>query len=125
MKDPGAAKKIFGIKIHCDKRAGQLRLSQDSYLQKVLQRFNMQEAKSVSILLAAHFKLSAKICPSSEDEIKHMVEVPYANAVGCLMYLMVCTRLDISHAVWLIQERSIGRQLNGSSDISQALMIWG
>ena len=28
-----------------------------------------------------------------------MSKVSYANAVGCLMYLMVCTRPDISHAV--------------------------
>ena len=31
-----------------------------------------------------------------------MSKVPYANAVGCLMYLMVCTRPDISHAVSVI-----------------------
>ena len=28
-----------------------------------------------------------------------MSKVPYANAIRCLMYLMVCTRHDISHAV--------------------------
>ena len=31
-----------------------------------------------------------------------MSKVSYANAVGCLMYLMVCTRPDISHAVSVI-----------------------
>jgi len=102
MKDLGAAKKILGIEIHRDRRAGQLRLSQSGYLQKVLQRFNMQDSKSVSTPLASHFKLSAKMSPSSEDEIKCMEEVPYANAVGCLMYLMVCTRPDISHAVSVV-----------------------
>lgn len=43
MKYLGAAKKILGIKIHCDKRTGQLRLSQEGYLQKVLQRFNSKK----------------------------------------------------------------------------------
>ena len=28
-----------------------------------------------------------------------MSKVPYSNAVGSLMYAMVCTRPDISHAV--------------------------
>ena len=28
-----------------------------------------------------------------------MSKVPYSSAVGSLMYAMVCTRLDISHAV--------------------------
>ncbi|KAL0461191.1 UNVERIFIED_CONTAM: Retrovirus-related Pol polyprotein from transposon TNT 1-94 [Sesamum latifolium] len=28
-----------------------------------------------------------------------MAKVPYASAVGCLMYAMVCTRPDLAHAV--------------------------
>ena len=31
-----------------------------------------------------------------------MAHVPYASAVGRLMYAMVCTRLDISHAVGVL-----------------------
>ena len=31
-----------------------------------------------------------------------MFKVPYMNAIGCLMYLMVCIRLDISHAVSVV-----------------------
>ena len=30
-----------------------------------------------------------------------MSKVPYSNAVGSLMYAMVCTRPDISHALGL------------------------
>ena len=62
----------------------------------------MQDAKSVSTPLAAHFKLSSQLCPSSDDEMKCMSEVPYTNAVGCLVYLMMCTRPDISHAISVV-----------------------
>ena len=31
-----------------------------------------------------------------------MLHVPYASAVGNIMYAMVCTRLDISHAVSVV-----------------------
>ena len=31
-----------------------------------------------------------------------MLQVPYSNAVGSLMYAMVCTRPDISHAVGIV-----------------------
>ena len=31
-----------------------------------------------------------------------MSKVPYSNAVGSLMYDMVCTRPDISHAVGIV-----------------------
>ena len=30
--------------------------------------------------------------------------VPYANTTGCLMYAMVCTRPDISHAVGVVSK---------------------
>uniref|UniRef100_A0A2N9G9Z0 Reverse transcriptase Ty1/copia-type domain-containing protein n=1 Tax=Fagus sylvatica TaxID=28930 RepID=A0A2N9G9Z0_FAGSY len=35
-----------------------------------------------------------------------MTRVPYASAVGCLMYAMVCTRPDLAHAVSIISRRS-------------------
>jgi len=59
--------------------------------------FNMAEAKSVTTPLAGHFKLSSKQYPQSPEE--KMSQVPYASVVGSLMYVMVCTRLDLAYAV--------------------------
>jgi hypothetical protein len=36
------------------------------------------------------------------EEIEDMACVPYASVVGSLMYVMVCTRPDISHAVGVL-----------------------
>ena len=41
-------------------------------------------------------------CASSVEEKDYMSHVPYANSVGCLMYALVCTRLDISHALGVV-----------------------
>ena len=59
----------------------------------------MDNAKAVSCPLAAHFKLSTKQCPTTNEKKKEMQNVPYASAVGSLMYAMVCTRPDIALAV--------------------------
>ena len=59
----------------------------------------MENAKVVSCPLAAHFKLSRKQCPTTDEQKKEMHHVPYASAVGSLMYAMVCTRPDIAHVV--------------------------
>ena len=103
MKDLGEAKKILGMEIKRDKVKGTISLTQTQYLKKVLQRFGINDkAKPVSTPLAPHFKLSALMSPSTEYEREQMNHIPYANAVGALMYAMVCTRPDISHAVSMV-----------------------
>ena len=62
MKDLGAAKQILGIRIKRGRKNHKLTLSQGEYIEKVLQRFRMQNAKPVSTPLANHFKLSKEMC---------------------------------------------------------------
>lgn len=77
-------------------------LSQERYIQKVLERFNMHKAKPVSSPLAGHFKCCSMQCPTSEKEKEVQNSIPYASAVGSLMYAMVCTRPDIAYAVGVV-----------------------
>ena len=64
----------------------------------------------MSTPLANHFRLSGSHCPKNEEEIENMSKVPYASAVGCLMYAMVCTRPDLvkgaSQRTWFESRRS-------------------
>ncbi|GKA51739.1 retrovirus-related pol polyprotein from transposon TNT 1-94 [Tanacetum coccineum] len=84
------------------KGAKKLHISQEQYIKKVLRRFNMDKAKVVSSPLTPNFKLTDKDCPSSKKNIEKMDRVPYASAVGSLMYAMVCTRPDLAHAVGVV-----------------------
>ena len=95
MKDLGAEKHILGMEIHKDRKNGKLWLSQQKYVEKVLEKFYMNNVKPVNVPLASHFKLSSDLSPRTNEEKKYMSRVPYANAVGNLMYAMVSTRLDI------------------------------
>ena len=62
----------------------------------------MNEAKPVSTPLGSHFKLSKEQSLKTKEERDHMSKVPYASAVSSLMYAMVCTKLDMAHAVKFI-----------------------
>ncbi|KAH9678884.1 Integrase catalytic domain-containing protein [Citrus sinensis] len=99
MKDLGPANKILGMQIHRDRNNMKIWLSQKNYLKKILRRFNMQDCKSISISFPVNFKLSSSMCPSNEAKMKEMSQVPYASAVGSLMFAMICTRPDIAQAV--------------------------
>ena len=103
MKDLGEAKKILGMEIIRDRKGSKVCLNQRQYLKKVLQRFGITEqSKLVSTLLATHIKLSLSLSPSMDEEREYVSKVPYSNAIGSLMYVMVCMRPDISHAVGVV-----------------------
>ena len=102
IKDLGPAKKILGIRIVRDRSLGLIWLSQENYIKKVLERFNMDKSKPVNCPLAGHFKLSSSQCPTSDEEKYELQKIPYASTVGSFMYAMVCTRPDIAHAVGVV-----------------------
>ena len=52
--------------------------------------------------LVKHFKLPFKSCPQSEEDMKKICNVPYSNAVGTIMYAIVCTRPNRSYAVNMV-----------------------
>jgi len=131
MKDLGLANKILGMQIHRDRNNRKIWLSQRNYLRKVLRRFNMEDCKPISTPLSVNFKLSSSMCPSSEAERMEMSRVPYASAVGSLMFAMICTRPDIAHAVGVVSRymanpgrehwnavKRILRYIKGSIDVA-------
>ena len=103
MKDLGPAKQILGMRISRDRFEGILNLSQEKYIKKLLSRFNVGNAKTRNTPLGTHLKLSKRQSSQAEEEESHMSKVPYASAVGSLMYAMVCTRPDIAHAVRVVR----------------------
>ena len=102
MKELGNARRILGIEIERDRKNGTLFLSKKSYIQKVLQRFNLFDSRPVLTRIVSHFKLSSSQSPQTEDERKLMQRVPYSSAVGSLMYSMVCSMPDLAYAVSIV-----------------------
>ncbi|KAK9006690.1 hypothetical protein V6N11_019024 [Hibiscus sabdariffa] len=43
--------------------------------------------------------LSKEMCPSTPQETERMSQIPYASAIGSIMYGMICTRPDLSYAL--------------------------
>ena len=67
-----------------------------------MHRFNNQECKPIKVFIPIGVRLSTKQCPKTQEEEEGMSCVPYASVVGRLMYSMVCSRLDIAHAVGVL-----------------------
>ena len=95
MKDLGEANYILGIRLFRDRKKKMLAISQAIYIDKMIEKFTMQEAKKGQQPSIAGLNLSLDDCPKTSEEKKYMSRVPYASAVGSLMYAMFCTRPDI------------------------------
>ncbi|PHU15514.1 GDP-mannose transporter GONST3 [Capsicum chinense] len=106
MKDLGHAKQILGMRITRLRDERKLYLSQEKYIEHVLEHFNMKNTKVVNTLLAGHMKLSRAMCPTMKEEKESITKVLYSSIVRSLMYAMVCTRPDIAHAVGVVDEMS-------------------
>ncbi|KAK4407794.1 Retrovirus-related Pol polyprotein from transposon RE2 [Sesamum angolense] len=98
MKDLGEASYILGINIFRDRSIRILGMTQNSYVEKVLKRFKMKHFKRGFLSMRHGVKLSKKQSPKTDDEIKRMLDIPYASAVGSIQYAAQCTRLDIAYA---------------------------
>jgi hypothetical protein len=103
MKDLGAASRILGIDIRRDRKQSKLCLSQETYLRKILDKFGMLNSKPIVTPTNPQFKLCTNHYPNTEVERAYINSISYANIVGSLIYVMVCTRPDITYAVSLVR----------------------
>jgi hypothetical protein len=99
MKDLGEATFILGIKIYRDRSRSLIGLSQSTYLDKVLKKFKMDQSKKGFLPVLQGVKLSKTQCPVTTEDREKMSVIPYASAIGSIMYAMLCTRLDVSLAI--------------------------
>ena len=68
----------------------------------MLDKFQCANIRRTDLPLGAEFRLSKDQSPKTVEEEERMKNVPYASTVGNLMYAMICTRPDISHAVGVV-----------------------
>ncbi|KAK8670849.1 hypothetical protein V6N13_037463 [Hibiscus sabdariffa] len=90
---------ILGVKIYRDRSRRLLGLSQSTYIDKVLKRFSMEESKKGFLPIRHGISLSKEMCPSTSQERERMSQIPYASAIGSIMYAMIFTRPDLSYAL--------------------------
>jgi len=91
MQDLGEAKVILGLEMRRDKALGTLKLSQGKYAGQVLEKFGIAECNPIGTPL----EVGLQLVKSNESNDA----LPYSEAVGSLMYLMVGTRPDLAFAI--------------------------
>jgi hypothetical protein len=99
MTDLGELHWLLGIEIKRDLDKRTVSLTQRSYIQSIIDRYGLADARTCSMPLDPHNLLSKNQCPTTPQEFAEMRDVPYREAVGSLMYAALGTRPDIAYAV--------------------------
>ena len=98
--DVGTVEWFLGIRIYTSPDRRVIQLSQATYIKDILNSIPNADALSISpVPMDAHVVLSTSMSPDNDIDREYMSTIPYRTVVGKLMYLMVCSRPDISFAV--------------------------
>ncbi|CAI7776463.1 unnamed protein product, partial [Closterium sp. NIES-53] len=95
--DQGELCSYLGLQITRDRARRTITLTQSHMVHQVLQRFGFQFSSPQPTPLSTDHSLSA---PPSDESVEP--SGPYQELVGCLMYLMTCTRPDLAYLLSLL-----------------------
>lgn len=92
MKDKGNLKHFLGLEIDYNREKGILKISQKTYIEGILKRFGFENCNSVSTPIDPKLRINNIEGGPGENK-------PVRELVGCLMYLMLGSRPDISYTI--------------------------
>ncbi|CAI7819043.1 unnamed protein product [Closterium sp. NIES-54] len=95
--DLGELRSYLGLQVTRDRARCTITLTQSHMVHQVLQRFGFQFSLPQPTPLSTSHSLSA---PPSDDSVEP--SGPYPELVGCLIYLMTCTRPDLAYPLSLL-----------------------
>jgi hypothetical protein len=98
MSDLGTVSVYLGMNFSFPK-PGLATITQTTYIDKMVQRFNMADAKPARTPLPASTLLTKDDSPTSVEETAIMAGIPYRALVGSLLYAARGTRPEISFPV--------------------------
>ena len=99
MKDLGEATYVSGIRIYRDRSRRLLGLSHSMYIDTIVKSFGMENSKRGFIPIRHGVQISKEHLPKTPEDRALMEKIPYASAIGSIMYAMPCTRPDVAFAL--------------------------
>ncbi|CAI7869631.1 unnamed protein product [Closterium sp. NIES-54] len=116
--DVGELRSYLGLQITRDRARRTITLTQSHMVHQVLQRFGFQFSSPQPTPLSTNHSLSA---PPSDESVEP--SGPYPELVGCLMYLMTCTRPDLAYPLSLLARYvAPGRHRKVHSDAAKRVL---
>ena len=125
--DSGPAGYFLGFNIHRDRLARKLYISQEHYLEALLDRHDMSSCNPARNPLPSGYRA----VPATDEEHHSAAHRPFPQVVGAILYASTVTRPDLSHAAGVLSRfvskwneyhwaaaKHVLRYIRGTSDLS-------
>ena len=97
MVNPGNS--FIGLLITRNRQRRELHLSQPHYIETMLEKFNMTDCNPRNVPADPNGRITKLMSPADDKEEMLMINTPYEEAVGSLLYASITTRPVICYAV--------------------------
>jgi len=102
VTDLGKLHWMLGIQVRHDCNAHTTSISQHAYIDSILQRYNLADAKPLSTPMDTQLHLTLEQAPSTPSEFAVMCDMPYHEAIGVLNWAVLATHPDITFTIAMV-----------------------
>jgi hypothetical protein len=99
ITDHGPIKWFFGFEIRRDRKAKTILIYQWAYIELMIEKFRLTNAKNVLTPMDPNTHFSVQQCPSTINQMARMKGVLYSKALGLVLWPTVVLCPDTAYAV--------------------------
>jgi len=122
----GAAGYFLGVNIHRDRKNRKLYISQEHYMEALLERHNMVTCNPATNIMPSGFRAM----PATDEQHEEAKHLPYPSIAGAILYASTITRPDLAFVAgvlcryiskWSIEHwklaKHVLRYIRGTTDL--------
>jgi hypothetical protein len=104
ITDNGPIKWFLGFEIKRDRQSRTLSINQSAYIETMVERFGLTNAKRVATPMDQSIHFSTEQSPSTPNQSSRMHGIPYSEAIGSVLWPVVVSRPDAAYAVGVLSQ---------------------
>jgi hypothetical protein len=104
IADGGELRWFLGFEIKRDRAARTISINQRNYIERMVDRFRLTNAKPVATPMKSGAQFSKDQSPSTPTQEMRMRGIPYAEAIGSVLWLVIISRPDAAFAVGILSQ---------------------
>ena len=99
ITDNGPIHWFLGFQISCDRTVQTISINQSAYIQAMVNKFRLTNSAPVATPMVTGATFSTSNSPSIPTQVAHMRGIPYAEAIGSILWPVIVSQPDAAFAV--------------------------